>query len=254
MKKWKNITKIDVIDFSNSVLSIEHESAEIVQVNTFNHITRIIIVDKPIGSFQIEFQSNDPDELFYYIRGDLPSNFRLYGIDLTEMMNSLKYEVRQFLFKTEMTITGTEKKLLSILNTKEDLLSKNLDTESITTKTMKKSDCLYHIDFSFISTYKLSCLKISSIAGSTIFMEDKSQLDLVDCTVSVLDDIIIKGESTYYLGLTEKHRSSLINQLDYTFDRLLYRMANCENNKEISIDLLSQIDDTKILEKDGTNS
>ena len=216
MKKWKNITKIDVIDFSNSVLSIEHESAEIVQVNTFNHITRIIIVDKPIGSFQIEFQSNDPDELFYYIRGDLPSNFRLYGIDLTEMMNSLKYEVRQFLFKTEMTITGTEKKLLSILNTKEDLLSKDLDT------------------------------------GSTIFMEDKSQLDLVDCTD--LGDMIVRNMSTYYLGLTEEHRSTLINQLNYAFNRLHYEIANCEKNRDISIDLLSQIDDTKILEKDGTDS
>ena len=216
MKKWKNITKIDVIDFSNSVLSIEHESAEIVQVNTFNHITRIIIVDKPIGSFQIEFQSNDPDELFYYIRGDLPSNFRLYGIDLTEMMNSLKYEVRQFLFKTEMTITGTEKKLLSILNTKEDLLSKDLDT------------------------------------GSTIFMEDKSQLDLVDCTD--LGDMIVRNMSTYYLGLTEEHRSTLINQLNYAFNRLHYEIANCEKDRDISIDLLSQIDDTKILEKDGTDS
>lgn len=253
MKKWKNITKIDVIDFSNSVLSIEPESAEIVQVNTFNHITRIIIVDKPIGSFQIEFQSNDPDELFYYIRGDLPSNFRLYGIDLTEMMNSLKYEVRQFLFKTEMTITGTEKKLLSILNTKEDLLSKDLDTESITTKTMKKGDCLYHIDFSFISTYKLSCLKISSIAGSTIFMEDKSQLDLVDCT-DLGDMMIVRNMSTYFLGLTEEHRSTLINQLNYAFNRLHYEIANCEKNRDISIDLLSQIDDTKILEKDGTDS
>lgn len=234
MKEWKKGTKVDVISFSDFILHIEPDSAEVVKVDECIGGTEIIINDELIGSFLATCKGTNPDKAYYHLRGSLSSSFRLYGIDLTEMIKSLKLDVRVQRFAMEMSVNSKEGQLLKILGIKENLLNKSVEEEPTSLPRIKY---IYRIDTIF---YQLRCHKVSSFTDSIIFTEDKLQLFVSN--QDIYSGIVINNSLVYYLGFTERNKRILLTRLDAMFELIFDESEECEKKKFIYTELLKQIE------------
>ena len=236
MKEWKRGTKVDVINFNDSVLSIEPDSAKVVQVSeNQDGDTEIIIDDSLIGSFLVTYKGTSLNKTYHYLRGSLSSDFRLYGIDLTEMIESLKLDVRVQDFAMKMSIDCKDDQLQKILGIKENLLSSKIVEEEPTT--INEIKHIYHFNNIF---YRLDCYEVSLVADSIIFAKDNLQLFITDNDIR--SGNTISNSQVYYLGFTERNKLTLLNKCDNMFDMIFDEMSNCENKKNIYTLLLTQIE------------